>query len=442
MKRTSIYSTLRVILTVILLASATISYAGSNYKIVERSSKKTPEWLGTAVQGFLVVTVEAPSLAEAQKRALNEVTERIIQSVASNVNVQNNNVASETIINGNVEESSDVYNRTSSIRSANLPFLKGISYSKIYDLYWVKCRNKKTNVEHYEYSIMYPYSRMDQMMLEADFEDYDKEKESQLRSLEESIETFDAVEDIQAAILQLNALAEYFFDNVRLARVKGCKERYNELYKSVSVIGGIVSPGVIECAISVAGRPVRCGVMPKVTSNCASAINAVAVDGKFRITYSTEDCIEEEENSIDVLFRISTKSIEQHYPLNSSMSNEKFSVIPQGTVYLTADSISAADKTITNLNIRLTLNNRGTTDFGVKSLELNVPGLAAPIIIDDIDAVYTSRGVITLKYQVQGTIRVNDTNVTKMLTGHIGLVDPITATVTTTRISLPYSINW
>ena len=57
-------------------------------KVVERSTKKVPGWLNTAVEDYLVVSVTAGSLAEGQTKALTEITERIIQSVASNVTVQ------------------------------------------------------------------------------------------------------------------------------------------------------------------------------------------------------------------------------------------------------------------------------------------------------------------------------------------------------------------
>ena len=60
-------------------------------KVVERSAKKVPGWLNTAVEDYLVVSVTAGSLAEGQTKALTEITERIIQSVASNVTVSKKN---------------------------------------------------------------------------------------------------------------------------------------------------------------------------------------------------------------------------------------------------------------------------------------------------------------------------------------------------------------
>ena len=95
-------------------------------KVVERSAKKVPGWLNTAVEDYLVVSVTAGSLAEGQTKALTEITERIIQSVASNVTVSKKNTLSEVNVNGNIE-SSDAFTQISRIKSANLPFLKGLS---------------------------------------------------------------------------------------------------------------------------------------------------------------------------------------------------------------------------------------------------------------------------------------------------------------------------
>ena len=80
------------------------------------------------MEDYLVVSVTAGSLAEGQTKALTEITERIIQSVASNVTVSKKNTLSEVNVNG-IIESSDAFTQISRIKSANLPFLKGISLS-------------------------------------------------------------------------------------------------------------------------------------------------------------------------------------------------------------------------------------------------------------------------------------------------------------------------
>lgn len=112
-------------------------------KVVERSAKKVPGWLNTAVEDYLVVSVTAGSLAEGQTKALTEITERIIQSVASNVTVSKKNTLSEVNVNGNIE-SSDAFTQISRIKSANLPFLKRISLSNVEEIYWEKVQDKAT----------------------------------------------------------------------------------------------------------------------------------------------------------------------------------------------------------------------------------------------------------------------------------------------------------
>ena len=52
-------------------------------KVIEKSAKKAPEWLYSATDGFIVVTVEASNLGDAQQRALQLVTDRIILSVVT-----------------------------------------------------------------------------------------------------------------------------------------------------------------------------------------------------------------------------------------------------------------------------------------------------------------------------------------------------------------------
>lgn len=417
--------------------------AGAENKIIDKSAKKTPEWLTGAADGFLVVTVEAPSIAEAQRQALDEVTERIIRSVASNVSVDQKSEISETVTNGSVSSSTDTYTRNSRIRSANLPFLKGISLSRATDIYWVKLRDKRTKAEHYEYSVKYPYSRMDQRMIQAEFEDLDAEKSAELDALEQKIDNITSLDDISAGMAACDALSEYFFDNVRASRVKALKTRYNGLYKTVGILGAVTGQGTAECALSVNGRAVRSGLVPSVSSNCASNINVVPSDGTYRITYDTSDCLPDEDNYLTVSFRVRGKKVEHRMSLSGITSTDKFSVVPEGSVTLTADSVSSDAALITGLNIRLTLNNRGTTDFGVKALELNVPGLAVPVIVDDLDAVYSSRGLVKINCRVQGDIRLSDSGGTsRLLGGRIMLVNPVTGSIISTRLSLPFTKNW
>ena len=84
-------------------------------KVMEKSAKKVPGWMNTAVDDYLIVSVTVGSLAEGQSKVLQEITERIIQAVANNVSVSKENVLSELNTDGNIE-SSDAFMQVSKMK--------------------------------------------------------------------------------------------------------------------------------------------------------------------------------------------------------------------------------------------------------------------------------------------------------------------------------------
>lgn len=432
-------------LTILICALSLALAAGAQTKVIEKSSKKAPAWMNTVVDDYMVVSVTANSLAEAQTKALNEITERIIQSVASHVMVTSNSEMSEVNVNGNID-SREAFSRASKIKSANLPFLKGISETKIEEIYWQKVQDKATKKEYYEYSVKYPFSQAEQNALVKQFEELDAEKVAQYEALEQKINEIESVEEIGSSITQLDALIEYFFDEVRLKQAQGLQKRYKQLYDAITVTGTFLEEGKYQCQVLLEGNPVRVSVKPKVTSNCAGQLSVRPSDGTFLITYDAIDCLPEEENFLDIQFRINGKKMEHKAYLTEAggAGTSAFSVVPEGKLILTADSVVAAQRKVYNINIRLTLNNRGGTAFGLKAIELHVPDFSAPIVFDDIDGVYKTKGVLQIKARAEGefTALQQKKSALAFVQGSITLVNPTTGAVERTRLSLPYVTNW
>lgn len=420
--------------------------ANAQTKVIEKSAKKVPGWLNTAVDDYLIVSVTANSLADGQSKALNEITERIIQAVANNVSVSKKNVMSEVNTNGNIE-SSDAFIQVSKMKSANLPFLKGISLSNVEEIYWEKVQDKATKKEHYNYNVKYPFSSAEQRKLIAEFETLDAEKVAKYETLEQKLHEIESVDEIKQAIAELNTLSEYFFDEVRLSQVKGLIGQYNDLYKSISVTGTFIEGGKYQCQVLLEGNPVKVSSTPKVKSNCASQISTRPQDGMFIISYNAQDCLPEEENLLDITFIINGKRY-QHQAFLSEAGGEvgsgSFSVVPEGKIILMADSVVAANRKLFNINIRLTLNNRGGTPFGLKALELHVPEISTPIIFDDIDGVYKTKGIVQIKALAEGefTAKEKKASAFSFVQGSITFVNPVTGAVERARLSLPYVTNW
>ncbi len=410
-------------------------------KVIEKSAKKTPSWITQAADDYLVVGVTSSSLASAQNKVLTEITEQIIRSVATNISVSQQNTMSEVNTNGSIE-SSDAFVHHSKLNSANLPFLKGISLSNVEEIYWEKVQNKNTKAVSYNYWVKYPYSKAEQRKLIREFEQLDASKVSELNALKKRLNNIQSYDEIKQSITELNTLSEYFFDEVRLSQVKGLIEQYNQLYSALSLTGNFTDKGQYLCQVLLNGYPIRVAVSPKVTSNCASQIGVQPSDGAYIVSYLTEDCLPTEENFLNIDFRLENKRLQQKAYLNEVSAAETFSVVPQGKIILTADSV--AGRTIYNINIRMTVNNRGGTPFGLKALEFYVPELSTPIVFDDINAIYKTKGVVQINATAEGEFTAKEvkSSAFSFVDGSITFVNPTTGAIERKTIKLPYATNW
>lgn len=412
-------------------------------KVIDKSAKKAPDWVNGAVDGYLVVTVEAFTLADAQQKSIQLVTERIIQSVATSVSVSQSNEMSSVSTDGSVEEK-EAFRQVSKMKSANLPFLKGISPAKIEDIYWIKVQDKATKREHYEYSVKYPYTKAEQRQLEQEFEKLDAEKMAELESLKKNINSLGSIEEIKSSILQLNTLKEYFFDDVRQSQVDGLIAQYKDLYSAISISGSLVEEGKYECQMLLNGKPVRVATVPKVTSNCASQIKVRQSGDTFTITYDAVDCLPEEENFLNVEFRINGKRIDSKFLISTASADDgNFLVVPEGRVILSAETVSEDGGKLRNIGVNLTLNNRGGQPFVLQSLELQVPELATPVVIDELEDEYTTKGIIQVKLLTEGEFALKEkTSSLQFVQGALTVVNKKTKEAKRIRLSLPYAVKW
>ena len=196
------------------------------------------------------------------------------------------------------------------------------------------------------------------------------------------------------------------------------------------------------------GRPVKVSTLPTVKSSSVTQLNVrPTTDGTFLVTYDDSECIEDEENTIDVMLRLEGKRLTYKISLTeagSGFGSQKFSIAPEGKVLLTAAMVDAAEREVTDVTVRLTVNNRNGNKFAVKSFELNVPDIAVPLVFDNVDAIYSTKGLIQRKMLAQGEyslrqVKKNDFGFVK---GTLNVVNPDTGAIEPIKVALPYSTNW
>lgn len=300
--------------TILLLLLACIPSFGSKKKVIDRSASKVPAWVSGFDDGFLTFYIEAPTLNDAQRLAEQEISSRIISAVARNVYVKTSSSASNIDRNGNTETTEE-FSYVSAVNSANLPYLKGISLAKASDIYWQKVREKGTGKEYYEYNVKYPFSKSELAKLVAQFEEYDATRQNEFDTLRQKLNSVESADEIKQAVDALEALTAYFFDETRKTGVKSLMVSYKALYNTIAMHGEFTEPGKLRVSFTVQGRPLKVYGRPTVKSNCAKKLQTMPADGGFTISYSTEDCIADEENSISVAIRVGSARLSGEYAI-------------------------------------------------------------------------------------------------------------------------------
>lgn len=292
---------------VIMLFCVSWAYA-DNWKTVETSEKKLPAWLKEGQkEGFLMVSAEAPSLQEARDMVQKSLFSSIIQAVAANVTSTTKQVSSEESVDGSVSSREEFSNRLE-VAAANLPFIKGVSLSEAQGQYWERRENKKTQQKLYVLTVLYPMSEAELQRMRTEFEAYDRQKNDEYNRLEAAFSGVSSVEEINEAIASLASLEEYFFDSVRRSQASGLAQRYRDLFRMVTLTSDQIGPEEFILRTELRGVPFVSGKIPEVSSECASRIKVTPVgDGaSFKVTFSREDCLDNEANSLKASMRLSS----------------------------------------------------------------------------------------------------------------------------------------
>lgn len=288
-------------------------------KVIDRSAKKAPEWLKTEPEGFIVAEVEASDLSSAKDKAIEEIAKRIVMSVATNVSYSSSSSARIETVDGKTAER-ETFGYDNRIAAANIPFIKGISLTEAQGSYWEQCREKKTDRIFYRYAVLYPFSASQLRDLRTEFEASEREKAATMARLRNELNQVSSSAQIEQAVTELSNLQEYFFDDVRRKEAEGLQKNYKQLYKGLTLKASTPSNGKFSVVPLLNGQPFETGGVPVLKANCASRLQVTPLsDGKgYEVTYDDIDCLDDEDNWIDVSLRIRDAKISQRVFINGS----------------------------------------------------------------------------------------------------------------------------
>ena len=293
---------------------AVASVSAQQYKVVEKSDKKAPVWYESSEADYLVASAVDADMEAARQKCLESVRRQIIQAVAQNVEFSEKTLLKQTTGNGDeITEFINTYTAEGSVQAASVPFLKGISLSKVQGSYWEKRQDKATKAITYAYAIRYPFPKSELNALVREFDRRDQEMESKLAELEGKMNRMQSVEEIDQTINQLQPVVAYFFDKTRKERAQGVLNGYRKLSTYVSVEGKKSGNNAYTMWLNLQGRKITASALPSLKSNCASQLQAVVKGQDVVVTYDNIDCLENEENFIEAIFRLDGKVLKHKF---------------------------------------------------------------------------------------------------------------------------------
>lgn len=278
-------SLFRIVLMLLCITSIAVN---AQEKVVENSGKK-PKWIGTTMSETIIVTADAPDMMEARNKCMELVKQEIVNSVAVNINSSSFSSKTQTSFNEHHALKTEYSSEIKTI-AARLPFISGISVSDA-ETYWERIYVKKEKRYFYRFHLKYPYPEITKKKLIFEFEKNDEEKSLQLEKLKSEYNNVNSVEEIGSRIVELRALAEYFFDDVRKNETALLIKQYNELYSQITVQTLNNTPGEYSCVLILQDKVISCSKLPLLKSDYVTnlTVSRNVSDKSFTVKYDYKD---------------------------------------------------------------------------------------------------------------------------------------------------------
>lgn len=420
--------------TSLLLATPDALHA--EYRIVERSDKKMPDWVGRTIPGYLIFSAEGTSLENARKLCMENIKQEIINSVAMNITTESSVSTGQKEFDGRYATYSEYSSEISSV-AATLPYISGITVANAEDSYWEKRRSKEDKSESYILYIKYPFSRMDRNRLIAEFEQYDNEKYDSFLQIRHACDTITSVDNIGRYINDLNALIDYFFDNARKSEARGLQRNLKNMYDNIAVVPVKNEPGEYIYSIVGGGRRWTASRLPSARGVCARNFRVEPADGGlYRVKYMYGGCESEEECNVDLIFNFGGRTRKHSFNFRSGHSAVR--LIPHGVVsvavYRNTENAALADSVKIGFDMRCNV----TGLFGLGNFRLSIPELEEISAMPDNASPEFAEGSNHLVFTGYG-IRIVGAKSASLSDAAITLTDP-DGNGKTVAIRLPYEI--
>ncbi|MCX6309698.1 MAG: hypothetical protein NTY32_13020 [Bacteroidia bacterium] len=421
-------------LLLIVLISPLLSLVAQD-KVLEKSGKQ-PAWLNNLEKDFIIASGTGLTIQEAQEKALTVVREQIVGSVAVNVKTKTESSQAESITNKTVASFLEKFSSQTSTESSKVPFLQGISLSKVESFYWVKQQRKDKSV-YYTYHIRYPFPKVELAQLVFEFKLRDEQLTKDLQALLAQLETVSSVEQIEKNIGELTVLSDYFMDGRKSQAELGITS-YKAMFPSLELAEVANTIGELTYCLRLGTRVITTAKKPVMKSDCAR----ITSNNNCVVKYDYSNCYEEPENNILIKYRFGNTDVQKKFYFD--ISENKASIFVNEPFHLTASANGGS--TIDASMLDMTVVSKYAAAFTIEKVTLEFPG-SSPVIIENIGQSFSGKGNHGLKLQINTSIPKDATSTRNktlpLLSGYIQYKSDNTGELKTYRIyNHSYTTDW
>jgi len=389
----------------LLLVVATIAFAGislSQDKIIDKSGKQ-PKWVNSLEKDFIIAVGSGATSQEAQQNALTMVKERIVSSVAENVKAKSELKKEEANYNNNVSTFLEKFASQTTTESGKVPFLQGISLSKVEEFYWEKLQRKDKSV-YFNYHIKYPFPDFELKKLVSDFKMRDAELTKQLEDLIAQSETVESVEQIEKNIGELKVLTDYFMDGRKNQAELGITQ-YQSLLSSIELVEVESNLGELKYSLRLGTRTINTVKKPITKSECARITSTINNQDHWLVKYDYANCYEDPENNILVKYRFGNADVQKKFYFDISANKASIFVNEPFHFTTTAKGESTVDASMLDMIVV----SKYDAPFTILKVVIEFKGLT-PVVIDGINQSFSGKGNHNLKLSISQAINTSETS--------------------------------
>ena len=368
---------MKYILSIFVLLVFSIS-AFAQEKVQQREGDPG-KWVNTLEKGYIITSGRAAELEQAKQQAIENVKLSIVQSVAERVEVTT--VHSTTELSGDVTSFLDTWKEDVKTESGDVPFLKGISLSKVDGWYWEKIKDKSTKAIFYRYHIRYPFSDRELNSLIAAYEKNDRELTERLNNEINIIDYTTSLDEMVAAQNRLREMSGIFKDQ-RKQMVRAGLAAFKATMQTLSVVPVENHPGKMTVLLRSGDRIFTVAKDPRVSSPCAEILEVTNIEGETQVTYSYDYCrAGSDQNVLEFYYTLGAIRLKDDVRFDITAYQVELSM--GGTIQL---------KLINNLaKLSIPVETAYNTAFTVTRIELELDK-DLQLIFDQLEIPFTGKG--------------------------------------------------